>query len=233
MNIANRLDEAMRDAGIISQSALARASGVPQPTINRILKGSGKQGPEAQTLRALAAACNVTFEWLHEGREPRSSQLDRAEEAIAIPGRVKVDDGDDDGSIRIPLLQQRIHGGTPGFTADDEYVEVASFTISRNWVQQKGLDPDLLFAMRAAGLSMYSTIKPNDIVVLSRQFTEPIDGEIFGVNHKGKALLKRMSWERGGWQLLSDNKLPEFPPQPVDEDTRIVGRLVTKQEDFI
>lgn len=67
MTIASRLDEAMKAARIPSQAALARASGVPQPTINRILKGMGKNGPESGTLSKLAAACNVTFEWLHEG----------------------------------------------------------------------------------------------------------------------------------------------------------------------
>lgn len=67
MSIANRLDEAMKAAKIPSQAALARASGVPQPTINRILKGGGKNGPETGTIAKLAAACNVTFEWLHEG----------------------------------------------------------------------------------------------------------------------------------------------------------------------
>jgi len=67
MTIASRLDEAMKAAGFKSQNALARASGIPQPTINRILKGVGKKGPEAHTLALLAAACNVAFDWLHEG----------------------------------------------------------------------------------------------------------------------------------------------------------------------
>lgn len=58
----------MKDAKISSQSALARASGVPQATISRILKGDSKKGPETDTLKKLAAACNVSFDWLNEGR---------------------------------------------------------------------------------------------------------------------------------------------------------------------
>jgi transcriptional regulator with XRE-family HTH domain len=65
-NIGSRLDLAMIEAGVESQAALARASGVPQPTINRILKGSSK-GPEAATVRKLAQALNVPFDWLNEG----------------------------------------------------------------------------------------------------------------------------------------------------------------------
>lgn len=82
-DIGGRLDKAMREAGFESQSALARASGVPQPTINRILKGSSK-GPEAATVRKLAQTLNVPFDWLNEGsgdkvRQPRAASDDPLE----------------------------------------------------------------------------------------------------------------------------------------------------------
>lgn len=68
-----RLDKAMQDARIKSQSELARRSGVPQPTINRILNGEGKRGPETATLVALANATEVEFLWLLEGRGPQKA----------------------------------------------------------------------------------------------------------------------------------------------------------------
>src|SRR6476661_11166199 len=77
MTIAFRLHEAMSKAGIPSQSELARRSGVPQPTINRILKGGGRQGPATETLKKLALACGVPFQWLSEGT---------GEERRAMPG---------------------------------------------------------------------------------------------------------------------------------------------------
>jgi transcriptional regulator with XRE-family HTH domain len=67
MNFSARLDEAMNQAGFKSQSALARASGVSQTTINRILKTTGSSGPETATVRKLADACGVSFEWLNDG----------------------------------------------------------------------------------------------------------------------------------------------------------------------
>lgn len=67
MNFSTRLDEAMHKAGFKSQSALARASGVSQTTINRILKSTGNSGPETETIRKLADACGVSFAWLHDG----------------------------------------------------------------------------------------------------------------------------------------------------------------------
>lgn len=91
MSIASRLDEAMNAAKIPSQSALARASGIPQPTINRILKGVGKRGPEAHTIVQLAAACNVTFEWLHEGTGPKSRSVAATSPHIESPSQTTAD----------------------------------------------------------------------------------------------------------------------------------------------
>lgn len=73
MSIATRLDEAMKKAGLKSQMDLSRASGVPQPTIARILKKPTKKGPETDTLVRLARACNVSVEWLRDGREARAA----------------------------------------------------------------------------------------------------------------------------------------------------------------
>jgi transcriptional regulator with XRE-family HTH domain len=74
MSLANRLDEAMKEArehGVdgISQSKLKEISGVPQATISRTLKG--QTSPETATIRRLASALNVTFEWLNEGILPK------------------------------------------------------------------------------------------------------------------------------------------------------------------
>ena len=76
MSIGNRLNEAMTRAGFISQSALARACGISQPTVNRILKGVGKDSPDTSTLKKLAAATHVTFDWLNEGKGDDVAQDD-------------------------------------------------------------------------------------------------------------------------------------------------------------
>ena len=67
MDIAQRLDRAMRDARIKSGSELSRRSGVPQATVSRILSGGGKKKPETDTIMKLAAACHVPFLWLLNG----------------------------------------------------------------------------------------------------------------------------------------------------------------------
>ena len=86
-----RLDKAMQDARIKSQAALARASGVPQPTINRILNGESKKGPETATLVALADATGVEFLWLQQGRGPQkrgSTSDSAADDREGLPLRI-------------------------------------------------------------------------------------------------------------------------------------------------
>lgn len=85
MNLATNLDEAMRARGWKSQSALGRAAGVPQPTINRILSGTTPT-PDLSTLQRLADALEVDVEWLTDrtGAGPNSSN--RARKSLLSEG---------------------------------------------------------------------------------------------------------------------------------------------------
>jgi len=83
MDIGDRLDKAMKLAGYTTQAELAKASGVPQPTVNRILKGGGKRGPETATLKRLASACGVTFSWMNGDEDPET--IERTEIKVAEP----------------------------------------------------------------------------------------------------------------------------------------------------
>ncbi|WP_257146322.1 helix-turn-helix domain-containing protein [Burkholderia sp. JKS000303] len=67
------MDELMQAHSLFSgtrgQSALSRASGVPQPTISRLLKKSS--APEMETVVKLARPFGVTCEWLLTERGPK------------------------------------------------------------------------------------------------------------------------------------------------------------------
>lgn len=115
MNIGNRLDEAMKNARFASQSDLSRASGVPQATISRILKGDGKKGPESDTVRRLAEACRVSFEWLNQGIGkqdgpvvsvlPRNKDLVSGDEVVRLLNLYR--QATDDARKRIVLYAQQ------------------------------------------------------------------------------------------------------------------------------
>ncbi|VWD22208.1 helix-turn-helix domain-containing protein [Burkholderia contaminans] len=74
MTIGDELDKAMRLRGVRSQGELSRLSGVPQPTINRTLKGNTV--PEFGTLKKLADALGLDPVALLQGDAVEGSNLD-------------------------------------------------------------------------------------------------------------------------------------------------------------
>ncbi|KWK74117.1 helix-turn-helix domain-containing protein [Burkholderia ubonensis] len=70
--VGDRLRELLHahpNYGERGQSKLSRDTGVPQPTISRILRGGSV--PELETLAALAIPFGVTCEWLLTERGPK------------------------------------------------------------------------------------------------------------------------------------------------------------------
>ncbi|MEG0082208.1 MAG: S24 family peptidase [Massilia sp.] len=234
MDISTRLDQAMQAAGIPSQSALARASGVPQPTINRILKGTGKKGPETNTIAALAAACNVSPQWLTDGSGP----IQRAIDAPPTEGEVIGVSVSDETSrfVGVRVVARYIHAGIGGHAGDVEYEDHAMLSLPMAWVEEKRLHPTKLIAIRVIGDSMYPTLKKGNIVIVNTADNDTrnlMDGKLYAVNHHGRPCVKRLEYISGRWLLASDNQLPEFRSRPVDESTEIIGRVVRMEADFI
>ena len=225
----------MNLAGFPSQSALARASGVPQPTINRILKGTGKQGPESKTIEQLAHACNVSVEWLQQGRGPMERRgAASASESLVGETKVVAADDESDAFVQVPMIELRLQAGVPGFQADPEYNDGMKLSLPRRWIEQKRLNPAVLVALRVKGDSMYPTLSENDTVIVNTADQNMVDGVVFAVNYDGKALIKRLERDGGVWYLASDNPLPEFNRRVIrDNETKIVGRVVRRESDWI
>ena len=59
----DRLNRALRDSGL-SQSALARATGVDRSTISQLLTDEGARLPNAHVVGACATALGVSADWL-------------------------------------------------------------------------------------------------------------------------------------------------------------------------
>lgn len=73
MDIAARIDLAMKIAGMKTQSQLAHASGVPLSTIARVLKNAGQ--PTIENLAAIAAALNRSLDWIVNGTDSPKQDL--------------------------------------------------------------------------------------------------------------------------------------------------------------
>lgn len=78
LDISKQLGKLMRDQGL-SQSALSRATGVPQPTINRILSEVTRE-PRRDSVVRIANYFNVTPESLYQA--PNNPAASRKKESI-------------------------------------------------------------------------------------------------------------------------------------------------------
>lgn len=244
MNIATRLDEAMRDAGIPSQSELARRSGVPQPTINRILKGGGSQGPATETLKKLAVACAVNFQWLSEGsgekqRTISNQKLKIVSSAPKVQGSSPIRAVDDDEEnfelARIRKVKLRLSAGIAGFAIDAEVEDGNPIYFRRDWLASRGYKPERLIALSVRGESMEPNLNAGDTVVVNTEDREPKDGEVFAVNYEGEDVIKRLVRDRGSWWLSSDNfDQRRFPRKECSgQGCLIIGRVIHKQSERI
>lgn len=65
--LRKRIADRMTELGL-SQTELGRLSGVPQPTIHRIMSGES-QSPRQQNIEKIAKALSVTATWLWTGRQ--------------------------------------------------------------------------------------------------------------------------------------------------------------------
>lgn len=231
MDISTRLNEAMTRAGYESQSALARASGIPQPTINRILNGVGKKGPETNTLAALAVACNVSFEWLHEGTGPR--ERNGAAAARFTPVVVAADD--DDRFYRIDKVKLRLSAGISGFAMEPETHDGSTISIPRDWADRNGYDPERLIGITVRGESMEPSLYEDDLVIINTADTKLVDGIVYAFNYEGEPVVKRLARDAGQWWLTSDNPDQRKYHRKVcrGADCIVIGRVVRKESDRI
>lgn len=96
-DVGDRLNDLMQAhplyRGRGGQSALGKKTGVPQPTVNRIL--GKKSVPESGTLAKLAAEFGVTTDWLLTGRAPKYNAdyvaHDPAAQTVAVEAKTQPD----------------------------------------------------------------------------------------------------------------------------------------------
>jgi len=86
LDISKQLSKLMRDNNL-SQSALSRATGVPQPTINRILSEVTRE-PRRDSVVRIANFFGITPESLYETGGSKSARMPTAESVEEIYKRI-------------------------------------------------------------------------------------------------------------------------------------------------
>lgn len=83
----------------------------------------------------------------------------------------------------------------------------------------RGARPEGFFVLRVEGLAMYPRLLEGDLLLVKKSAAAP-EGATVVLEQQAKLLVRNVS----GGMLLPAN--PEYPPRPLSEDTRILGRAV-------
>ncbi|WP_443749688.1 XRE family transcriptional regulator [Asticcacaulis solisilvae] len=211
--IASRLQERMDAAGE-SQSSLARAVGVSQQTIGKLLADK----PSGSThLHRIARALHTTAEYL------TGEATDPSEGALPTPTPALLAEQLD--IVRIPVLDLRFGMGGGTFAESVEPVERMS--VSRDLIRMWTSAPlDGLVYATGTGDSMYPTIHDRDGLLIDMSQRELRMGDqIWALYHYGLGMVKRIRPTAGGYVISSDN--PHVADiTAADNEMSIVGRVV-------
>ena len=206
--LAERLNQAMEQSGM-SQGALAKASGVAQPTIWRLTSGNARGSTK---IVEIANALGVRTEWLSTGIGPM--RADGQQPTFIAPVKT------DPNIFRVDVLDLTFSAG-PGSFMISEFVEVLhaiEFTTEHARSPFGNRSQDDVKVMTVDGDSMNPTIRSGDRLFFDisvRNFK--VDGVyafVFGQHFHVKRL------QMQGLQLagLSDN--PAYKDWYVTEETQ-------------
>jgi transcriptional regulator with XRE-family HTH domain len=233
MNIATRLDEAMTIRGFESQSALARAAEVPQPTINRILKGV-TPNPDLQNVKKLAQALSVNVEWLTDGVGPGPNSPKSAQKVPLSKekGNVKVWDTPEDlepdeDRIWIDRFDYHFSAGTG--LIQWEVREKRALPFNAAFFKAKGVNPKDCKLCVSRGDSMVPYLFDRDVFMVHTASTRIRDGSVFAFLLNDEPLVKQIFKQPdGGLVLHSYNS--SYPDKIVTpemlEFIHVVGEVI-------
>ena len=137
--------------------------------------------------------------------------------------------------VQIPLMTVKVRAGIAGFSLDQTGEDTSgAIYLPREWLEKKGLIVERLFATRVGGMSMWPRIDEGDMVLINTADTDRRNGMVYGFNHEGQFVLKRLKRQLNHWYLTSDNPdKAQYPPVMADERTIMIGRAVLLQAEEI
>lgn len=208
MDFASRLRAKLNELGL-NESETGRRSGVPQPTINRILSGESSS-PRRATVEKLAKALKVSPDWLMFGG--REDGVDVNVEMALQPTR----------SFSYPEISW-VQAGSAREAVDMGNVALCPQHSSDVWAGEEA------FWLRVSGNSMTSSSGhsfPEGFLILVAPDIEPRNGQfvVARMIDSNEATFKQLTRDAGELYLRPLN--PAYPTRPVDDTWEIVGTVV-------
>lgn len=203
--LADRLNQAMAASGM-SQGALARASGVAQPTIWRLTSGNARGSTK---IVEIANALGVRSEWLSTG-----------EGAMRNDGQlpVIVTKSAPNDTFRIEVLDFCVSAG-PG-VINSEFVEVlrsVEYSVDDARRMFNGRQAEQVRIINVRGDSMSGTIEPGDLLFVDIS-VQHFDGDgIYAFIYDDTSHVKRLQKMKDKLLVISDNQTYR-PWEPIEKE---------------
>ena len=233
-NLSPNLRALMARHDDISENKLAQRTGVPQPTIHRILSGKVKD-PRDGTLRPLAAFFGVTVEQLRT-QLPTAAQVAEAPLTYSAAMTDSAPQFESDLELLIAQVVVRPQPGTPA-KAPDLVPTRISVPYRLSWLQSAQATPADLFVMKVEGDGMERTLFDGDRIAVNTAQREIVDGKVYVFTTGGTepdVKIKRLYKSTTGQiRVVSDNSdKAQFPDEFFDaagaSTVHIVGRVVDR-----
>lgn len=200
----------------ISQAQLARKSNVPQPTINRILKGVTLQ-PDVKTLVALGNALGLPNCLLADTDDlPIDSPLP----PLSSFEGITIHQYDEGGRM-----------GNGGLILNDQPGVIKSWHVTPEWLDKnvKGYTPaSKLCIVTGFGDSMRPMFNPGDPLVVDMAITTVDYDAVYFFRVGNEGFIKRLQRIPGeGLRVLSANR-DHYEPWTIkpDMDFQVIGRVL-------
>lgn len=207
---AERLSYAVQRAGGITR--VVNDLNKPRATVDRWMNAQAQ--PALLDIAELAAACNVSLEWLATGMDAPISETFRGSSSPTH------------GIVQVPILGVRAGAGVAVDNDTEEIVAHLPFPIA--YLRKLHIKPEQVRAVRALGDSMEPTVPDGMLVLINTALSDLQDGRIYAIRTSDGLRLKRIQRQiDGSVMLISDNRdkyLPEVLSRDDAETIEVAGR---------
>lgn len=208
---------------------LKEKTGVPQPTIHRILTGESTD-PRTSTLQPIADYFGVTVADLRD--------RDLSAGAVPLPAgarRVHAADEHDPSLTQIMKVVIKVQAGITGFQVEPEYYDGTTMGVPTAWVRNERLVVSDLLAIGVKGESMEPSLYDGDTIIVNTADKQLVDGAVYAVNYEGEVVVKRLVRDAGMWWLTSDNSDQRKYHRKLCNGAEciVIGKVVRKESTHI
>ena len=235
--LRERLKAAMSAAGIRSEGELARLSGVPQPTIHRIITGQSVD-PRRSNLEKIANACGISYLELASGgnavAEQKPHYRARPEGSeLEFVGHLDAWDSDtplDEDEVELPLFREVELSAGAGQTQVIEN-QGAKLRFAKATLSRANVAPECAACAFVRGNSMEPVMPDGTTVGVNTAETDIRDGEIYALDHDGMLRVKYLYRKPGGGMMIRSQNQDEHPDEHytnqdiADQHIRVIGRV--------